>query len=206
MRVFQVKNSVVIIIILVIFPVCGLNGDFLLGLKRGINLNSQYDFEPVMKQGMGWGLNGGIFSTITLYKKVLLQVEILISNKGRKELVADITRRIILTYLDIPLLIKYNFLESWISSSIYVGVQPSVNLSGVDVWADSYGEDSFKIQKEERTSFDIGVSVGAEIGFPIKSIVFFLDFRYTIGFVSTFFGERAKNSVFSLFIEYGISL
>lgn len=195
---------------ILLFAVQTINAQVSYGLKSGVNLatirekNIDYDFKT--------GFYAGGFANIKLAEKFAFQPEVLFSMQGAKkdnlqttELLGDdiITTAPIdienkLYYINIPLMVKYYFLEKL---NFEFGPQIGFALKNeIKTKSQELGEFS----GEPDTNIDLGVNIGLEYEFYQGIQV---GFRYNAGLtkIRKDSDYRNSNSVFSLGLSYSFN-
>lgn len=178
----------------------GAMAQFGLGIKAGPNFASQNSsggdpgFEPDFKNITA--LHAGIYMNYFFGETVGIQPEILFSQKGSK--VQDIDLENKLTYIDIPILLRFQFLEIL---NIHAGPQFSFLTSAKSV----YSGGSFDI-KDDLKSLETSLAFGAGVDLPLRLNV---TARYIIGLTNiaddTDFDDiELKNSMFQLSLGFRI--
>ena len=178
----------------------GAMAQFGLGIKAGPNFASQNSsggdpgFEPDFKNITA--LHAGIYMNYFFGETIGIQPEILFSQKGSK--VQDIDLENKLTYIDIPILLRFQFLEIL---NIHAGPQFSFLTSAKSV----YSGGSFDI-KDDLRSLETSLAFGAGVDLPLRLNV---TARYIIGLTNiaddTDFDDiELKNSMFQLSLGFRI--
>jgi hypothetical protein len=172
------KNSLLTICVLLLFsasltaqPQIGA------GVKGGINLSTQ----STTGEGEGiavrqlFGYNAGVFANLFFMDNFAFQTELLVSSRGSDWDDPYYNVRDLLTYLDLPLLFKYQPIKY---ANIHIGPQ-----FGYLLRAKQEDKDDGEITdiKEWYNPLDIGLVLGAEANLPFK-----MNFtvRYVFGLVS----------------------
>jgi len=179
-----------------------------IGGKLGVNISlvsgeAIEDFD-IDEQGTKQGLCVGGFITIKLSDYIGLQPEIIFSSKGCKDLLDYETQktRLVLTYLEIPLLAKIFFpVGKTIEPNLYLGPYFSFLISQKLI---ENGE-SYNIN--EVGSSDLGIVIGGGVD-VLKKVIkvgnLHVDVRYSIGLTDIYSNNEAgsKNSAFTFMIGY----
>jgi len=167
------------------------------GLKAGVNIANQkgtdLDYEIDLKSLAGFHAGG--YVNYFLSDPVAVQVEILFSQKGSKWDDSFDSAKDILSYFDIPLLIRYQILEFL---NVHAGPQFGFLTSAKTKYDDGYEEDA----KDWYKSTDVGLVLGAEGNFPFKINV---TIRYIVGLsniATEELGNTWKNNVFQISVGY----
>ena len=177
---------IVLLFISISIPLFALN--YQLGIKGGIN------FSSFTGQGGGdikTGYNFGVFGTFFIIDTIAIQPEVLFTVKGDKEQGVQGLESVHnnLYYLEIPLLFKYYkpVYRYETGPNFYAGPYLGINL-----WNTSVAKDVFKSYQENRgeatkieypyvNSLDFGIT----IGFGIDFYRTLLDFRFSLGLITT---------------------
>ena len=176
------------------------------GIKAGANMASMtgdgWDTFEAMEDGLAvekksrMGLAGGLFVNLSLGTGVVsLQPEFLYVIKGAKaDMTMDgetVTMKLKNTYIEVPVLIKYNFTSAGSASPfMFVGPVATFNAGCQVEYADvpAGAEDFFEDEDVENAkSMDFGVTIGGGLGLavgPSGKLTF--DLRYTMGLGQVF--------------------
>jgi hypothetical protein len=113
----------------------------------------------------------------------------------------------VLTYLDLPVLLKFRYVHSWLAACVYAGAHYSVCLNAaMEISGPEYHE-RITIAEQDLNPHDVGVLVGADFGFEIlQAFSIYLDLRYTLGIPSVLEFDGSRNSNLSLSLGYGFKL
>jgi hypothetical protein len=169
------------------------------GLKAGINVATQVttgEAENVDTKFLT-GFHGGVTVNYFIVDPVAIQIDALISQKGSKWSDLSFSGKDKLSYLDIPVLVRYQVLEFL---NVHAGPQFGFLLS-----ANQIPDDGDKLEiKEYYKSTDIGMVLGAEGNLPLN---FNITLRYILGLsvVNTdiyYNVDNWKNNVFQFSIGY----
>ena len=171
------------------------------GVKAGANVanvkisDGQYSLDTKPKIGF----HGGVFVTIMITDALGVQPELLLSTQGAKYDVDYFDGKLILNYVAIPLLVRYNINDMF---SIHAGPQ-----FGILVKADEeYDGDTYSV-KDDFKSMDIAGAIGLEVNLPANLGV---GARYLFGLSSALtsdnsFGDaKLKNGVIQVYVIYRI--
>ena len=178
------------------------------GLKKSLNISSQYGYDiTLVQESPLLGFAGGLYLAWAVSENFVVQQEALVSRKGRQSTGSDYNVNILLTYLDFPLLLKFRYLHTWLTASVYAGAHYSDCLDGsVDV-SGLYGHEQFPIPSQDLNPHDAGVLVGADFGLEIlEAFNIYVDLRYTLGLLAALEFDRSRNSNLTLSVGYGFKL
>jgi len=159
------------------------------GLKLGFN------FANVSIDGMSTntGFTLGGFFNYTM-GNILLQPEILFSQKGYEFNTSFSNQTVNITYLEIPVLAKISLPFSGLNPSLLIGPALGIKLSAT---LERNGQSS---DLEGLKSMDLGIIFG--IDGKLGNLPMILDIRYNLGLTSIVDGGSLKNRVFSIMIGY----
>lgn len=174
---------------------------FGLGVKAGINYASQstssgttnVDVQSII------GLNGGVYCNYFFLDFLAVQPELMISGKGLHWKDQFYDAQDILTYLDMPILIRYQPIKLL---NIHAGPEFGYRLSAMQKNLDDGQKTDIK---DYYKKFDIGLAFGVEANLPFKVNV---TFRYVLGLNTVYTGtennEKWKNNFFQISLGYRI--
>ncbi len=172
-----------------------------LGIKGGLNIATQTttgEGENVYTENL-MRFHGGVYFNIFLNDKFAFQPELMVSGKGSKWNDPSYNTSDLLTYIDLPLLIRYQPIKL---INIHAGPQLGYLISAKQDPMDS----NEKIDiKDWYNNFDIGLAFGAEANLPFRVNI---TVRYVLGF-STVTNELEyidpwKNNFFQVSLGYRI--
>lgn len=165
------------------------------GIRAGINVsNFSGDIDGTDAK---IGLLAGPYVNYAFSPTLSVQPELLFSQKGAREEAFGDTFSYNVTYLDIPVLIKYSVpTGSNLRPSVYAGPQLSILLS------ESYSDGDISVEEDFFSGTDFGLAVGADIGaqFAGRTQEFGVGLRYTLGLSNAVDSDLGtiKNNVFSV--------
>lgn len=171
------------------------------GVKAGINFANQSssgeaentDIESIV------GFNGGVYCNYYFFDFLALQPELMVSGRGVHWSDLYFNARDILTYIDLPVLIKYEPVQL---INIHAGPQIGYLVSAKQENLDT-GEEIDIIGYYE--NFDLGAVFGVEGNFPFRLSI---TFRYVMGLTGVTSGTannvQWKNNVFQISAVYRI--
>jgi len=134
-----------------------------LGIKGGINIATQYtsgEGENVYNESL-MRFHGGVYLNIFFHDKFALQPELMISGKGTKWSDPSFETSDLLTYIDLPLLIRYQPIDLL---NIHAGPQIGYLISAMQ---DPVAGDEKVDIKDWYNNLDLGLAFGAEANLPI---------------------------------------
>lgn len=135
----------------------------------------------------------------------VIQPEILFLQKGVESSAFGSTEKVKLSYIEIPVLAKYNFpLEGNVKPNILVGPAVSILMSAKD---DFDGEEEDIKDLIKSTEFSIVMGGGVDFTLPSGGVVT-LDIRFDVGLSNVVDIEDAtvKNSSYGLMAGYGFNI
>jgi Outer membrane protein beta-barrel domain len=168
------------------------------GIRLGVNLsNEKYDVEGFsLSPDSKLGLMGGLYLTASLSDKIAIQPELHFSSMGSKLDVLGEEFKTKLSYLSVPVLLRYNISENF---NIQVGPQLGFLVSAKGE-ADGDSEDI----KDDYNGIDFGAAIGLGVDFgKINGGV-----RYVAGLSNTSdvssdgVDLTVKNNSFQIFLGY----
>jgi hypothetical protein len=168
--------------------------DLGVGIKGGVNLSNYLGNDTGSGNDMKLGYVGGLFGTVSVFSALALQQELLISLKGTRAEFSNMVVREHLTYVEMPLMIKYYPPIPIAKINLFTGPYVAFTLRA------KYREDSNSTDiKDMVEPVDYGLVFGT--GVDLEKVT--IDGRYTLGLkkLSTN-GSDIKNSVLSLQIGY----
>jgi opacity protein-like surface antigen len=193
-----------------------------LGIKGGLNL-SKLDYKDDL-QGYDFsfreGMNLGLFTEYNLSNDLLIHAEAIYSMRGTEYGLEEFTwggitvpaHKFIqkLDYLEIPLMIQYNFLlDSKLTPNVFLGPVASFLLNEKIEYIEddiSKGEVGQEDQIKS-TEFGIILGIGTDYSLPSGKIVFDIRYHYGLTNVNNVEqGSKINSSTISFNIGYGFNL
>lgn len=169
-----------------------------LGFKAGGNLSSATGDDVSGEVEYKFGFHAGILVNYGVSDLVSIQPELLFSNKGWQTSDEDITVKINLNYIEIPVLAHINtgalFFE--LGPTLAFNVSSRVTASNGD---DEESTDLKDLIGVEPETLDIGYAAG--IGYKLESGLGF-NLRYNGGLSKLFEDSKSHNSNFMLSLSY----
>ena len=171
------------------------------GVKAGLNDASQtttgesanVDVESIL------GINGGAYCNYFLFDFLAIQPELMISGKGVHWKDQYYDAKDILTYIDLPVLIKYQPVKVF---NIHAGPQFGYRLSAMQKSLETGEKTDIKNYYKD---FDLGLAFGIEANLPFRIN---LTVRYVLGLnpatTDTEYIEPWKNNFFQISAGYRI--
>jgi len=171
------------------------------GVKAGLNYSSQYingtangvDFRYII------GINAGAYCNYFLLDFLAIQPELMVSTKGSKWKNQYYDAKYNLTYIDLPVLIKYQPIAL---INIHAGPQFSYLVSATQK---DFGTNLKTNVMDYYYKFDLGFVMGVEANLPFKINV---TLRYILGLntatTGTQYTETWKNRSFQISLGYRI--
>lgn len=180
-----------------------------IGFKAGLNIANLTDDAELPDSYMGIG--GGIFYKIAMMDgNISFQPELLYMMKGDKVTEGNMEGKYKLSYLEIPVLVKYEIpTEGNFKPNVYLGPVLSILMSAKAEESDGTVTDEEDI-KDFLKSADFGSTFGAGFGYKVgeKGMINF-DVRYTLGLsniIDDGSTDESKNNVFSFFLGYSMGV
>jgi outer membrane immunogenic protein len=171
-----------------------------LGIKGGLNVNL-HGFMFSEERSLV-ALHGGIYINYPISKFLLIQSEILLSQKGEKWDEDIMKGKYLLTYIDLPLLMRFHPTPNNAFFNIHAGPQFSYLIRALRVYENELEDDKGKEDIKERyKDFDIGLAIGFEFNFSFH-VNFTLRYVHGLSLVSDFYGYDYKNYVLQLSAGY----
>ncbi len=172
------------------------------GVKGGFSLaNLAFDPEPTDNPLENkTGVVGGFSMNLRLSRVFSLQPEILYVQKGTKltitEEETEISGKLNVDYLEIPLLLSFSFAKEGSSfvPSVFAGPYVGVNTSA-KIKATLDGQSETVDFKDSVKDTDIGLAFGVGLGMKIGSGKIVLDVRYDLGLTNVAEGIEEGQSV-----------
>ena len=153
------------------------------GLKFGLNMAkvtgdsaSMGTVDATFKPGFAFGG----FLGFNLSPAVTIQPEVMYVMKGAKYEEGDMELQFKVNYLEVPVLLKYNFTTSGsISPALFVGPAVAFKIGAKAKISDqTYSEE---VDLENIKSTDFGLIIGAGFDFAAENYNIVFDVRYTVG-------------------------
>lgn len=171
------------------------------GVKAGLNYSTQYtnstsnsvDFKSII------GINAGAYANYFILDFLAIQPELMVSGKGSHWKNQFYDAKYNLTYIDLPILIKY---QPVALINIHAGPQFSYLLSAKQIEA---GNNLKTNVMGQYYKFDLGMAFGVEANLPFKVN---LTIRYILGLKTATTGaqftETWNNNSFQISLGYRI--
>ncbi len=179
------------------------------GVKAGVNLASfRGEFADLADPEIRAGFVGGAFAAFGFAPDLAVQVEVLFSQKGAKftgeetdelgDPLGAYESVVKTNYLEVPVLLRGTLLRhSPVRPMYYIGPTAGISLGGT-VETDLAGAADQDL--EDLKAVDLGLALGAGVGFDLGGRKLTAEFRYTTGFadIHDLAGNaESVNSVFS---------
>lgn len=161
-------------------------GDFVYGVKAGLNLSSMSNWDVKTKTSF----HGGAFFEWRVLDFLGVSPEVVYSRQGTRQKVDGVKYRYRLNYLNIPVLAK---IYVWRELSLDAGLQFGFNLNSREVVKTSNVTTRYK---KSVNTFDLSFP----IGLSCSSGDFVVSARYNVGLTNV--TGKAKNNVFQLSVGY----
>ena len=173
-----------------------------LGIKAGINMANGWG-DDVENSSWKLGFFGGGYIGYGFNPMFDIQGELLFCMKGAKSEPNDSTTYTSsLNYIDIPVLLKFNFPTVGFGTSIYGGIDMGILITA-ETEVDEGGNKTTTDIKDDLNSIDFGAVIGADLDY--NNVI--LDVRYTIGLTNVMkevsgVQVDSKNQVISFGLGY----
>jgi hypothetical protein len=187
------------------------------GFKGGVNFSSFHgsaDLDtgdvlvaPVRRTGLA----GGAFLAIAAGPSVVIQPEVLFTQKGARYTRGGDELTYEVDYLEVPLLLKLRLGGGSARVALFAGPAAGFTLTSKVVGRSGDGEESSNDTKDQVRSVDWGLALGAGVDIAAGSGTLTLEGRYTLGLSplardpepdETRSGFDPKNGVVSLLLGY----
>jgi len=195
--------------------------EVLVGAKKAVNLSVHVGppppFPKKRRPVAGW--DAGVWVGFPLGSRLGVQGEWLYASRGDRVKEEDSSVKIIYTYFDLPLLLKWEVgrwsvirllapqAEDFLTARLYGGLRYSKSLSGL------YSEEidglynSWILPEEDYGQDDLSLVLGAEWQVSFLHHLVLVDLRYAVGFFGVDHPEMdLHHSALSLFLGYGFRL
>jgi len=157
---------------------------FSLGPRAGVNIaNLSFDPEPQgVDIGTRLGFKFGALAELGFSPMFAVQIEPMYAMKGSELTAGSNSRKIKLTFIEIPVLFKVKFATGG-AVAPYVFAGPNIGLTlSADLEDDINGQTSETDIKDETSSMDFAIDFGAGVGFMVSpGVVIIFDARYALG-------------------------
>jgi hypothetical protein len=200
-----------ILLLVLLPPLCGFT-DFQVGVKKGVNLATQYGFNRgAYEAELARFFQIGVFASFDFLYGLSLEPGISYSVKGRMDRAAASIDKLMLEGISAPVLLKYTALDSWITSTLYAGAEVAFALSAMSYTGDSVTMTTEALAPgDEFKRFDMGLLAGTEAMLMLGPYVFLIDLRLSLGLLAAqpkgILDGRPRNFVVSLLFGYGLKL
>jgi hypothetical protein len=101
-------------------------------------------------------------------------------------------------------------LESWVTSTLYVGAELAFALSALSYTGDTVTTTTVSLDKDGFNRFDLGVLVGSEAKLTLGPYIFLIDLRLSFGLLAAqpkgILDGKPRNAVLSLLVGYGLKI
>ncbi|MDP2914716.1 MAG: porin family protein [Candidatus Aminicenantes bacterium] len=205
------KKNIVGMIALVIL-LCALpasvraDGLIRFGIKGGVNFANLVGPDLDSNWKTKTGLAAGGFVSFQINRLLAIQPEFFYSQKGSTWKDPDVTYKVNLTFVDIPLLVKFFIpvsAQSALRPNVFVGPYAGIKMSAKLTMETAEGRDETDFEDLKKT--DLGLVVGGGIDFAVGKGKILLDVRYSFGFSSFSNIEDFKNKVFTVLAGYSFN-
>jgi hypothetical protein len=165
------------------------------GAKAGLNLANQggADADDDAKMKIGFAVGG--FATFDFGLPVLIQAELLYSQKGWKYDEDEYTSTVTLNYIDINPLALYPINDQ---INVIAGLNLAMPLGGKSKWEFGDEEDESDIETDELNGTEFGLIIGGSYNLgPVN-----VEARYNLGLKSVTEDEDIMNNVIQIMAAY----
>ena len=189
---------------LLVFPLLLAVSDGYLGVKKGLNVASQYGYDSNFREKRPiLGFAGGVYFSWGISDLITLEPEILFSVKGRFEYDELSEYRLSISYFDLPVLFKLRLGGERLGISLYGGPQAAFPLSAAMRIRESRDVPVTRSLNDDLAGPDAGIVVGIEAGLPVGAYILALDMRYNLGFLPALTTGKPRNSTITILLGYG---
>lgn len=157
------------------------------GMKIGVCWASMSTNDETFNTGSTGGITAGAFLTYSLTNKLALQPELLYVSKGSSSDNLFYASGFDCSYLEVPVLLKYNFVQTGkLQPSLYAGPAVGMLLSG-ELFSDWFVSDRDGSDVTDgMNKLDLSLILGGDLEFPSSGrFNFFVDLRYSLGLTNT---------------------
>jgi hypothetical protein len=166
------------------------------GVKAGLNYTSQYtssastvDFKNII------GINVGAYCNYFLLYFLAIQPELMLSGRGSHWKNQYYNAKDVLTYIDLPILIKYQPVKLF---NIHAGPQFGYLVSAMQT---DFGNNLKTNIMDYYYKFDLGLAFGVEANFPLN---FNLTVRYVLGLNTATTGSQYTEAWKNKFLQISL--
>ena len=204
----NIVGMIALVIILCALP-ASVRADGLIrvGIKGGANFANLVgpDLDSNWKTKIG--LAAGGFVSFQISRLLAIQPEFFYSQKGSTwKGDSDVTYKVNLTFVDIPVLVKFFIpisAQSALRPNVFVGPYAGIKMRSKMTVETAEGSDDTDIEDLKKT--DLGLVVGGGIDFAVGKGKILLDVRYSFGFSTVSTIEDFKNKVFTVLVGYSFN-
>ena len=133
-----------------------------------------------------------------------LQTEIIVSRRGGKRDEGNYTEKYMLTYIDLPVLVKIPIDFGWGSLSVNTGMQFSFNINAVRL--NEYNDTNIARDKLDTNVMDFGALVGVNLDFYLSNHLLFIELQGFFGVLPTISQSTSRNTAINFYMGYGFKL
>lgn len=173
------------------------------GILAGVNL-SKPGGSDVSNASNRTGFTGGLFGVANMAGAFGIELDALYSQKGGKVSGGGTTFTLMEDYIEVPLLLRFDFRPASGGVTPFVGAGPSVAFSvRCRAKVESGGvsaETSCSNAGFDEKKVDFGAAGTAGLGFPMGGSTLSVGVRYTHGFTDIEQTSNAKNRVWSFLV------
>jgi hypothetical protein len=229
MKRITITSMILVLIVLLAFPSYSQIGKLKLGIRGGLNLATSNEELPNVPELEGGNfthnviprLGIGVFAEYPLLQKFYLQLNVLYNQKGDRFKgtyvedfvgIIDVDSRYMYDYLTVPVLLKYQFLNSEAKPYLILGPEIGYLLKAkqkLDASIMVIDLDTALVDtdiKDNLKSVEFAFSFGAGINFPVGQFKGFIEGRYGLGLtaINKEGDQNIRNSV--IYFNLGFQL
>ncbi len=187
-------------LILVTFLAMDAQSKMGLGIKGGLNVNIQGGWLGEDRSLLAF--HGGTYIHYFISKSLAIQSEVLISQKGETWDEEIMKGKYRLTYVDVPVLLRFHPTPNNPFFNIQAGPQFGYLVRAMNIQVNEIEDEKGKYDIKDRyKDFDFGLAVGFELNFSFR-VNFTLRYIHGLLIVSDFYGYDFKNYVLQLSAGY----
>jgi hypothetical protein len=193
------KKSILFLLLVAVFGAVHAQSKLGFGVKAGLNLATQHEEDPNSTTGNLLGYNAGAYFNYFLMDYLAVQPEFLFNLEGTEWGDSDGNVKDYLTYLEIPLLVRFQPIEL---INVHAGPQIGFLLKAKQKVED--GGDTFDV-KDLYKNGQLSFAIGAGLNLP-KGLSF--TFRYVMGLNDVIITDNPdytykwKNRVYQVSLAY----
>lgn len=184
-------KKVVLISLLAVLGISFAFGQSIYGLRGGLNI-SNYGGDPEMDSKIGF--HGGMMMQYHLDQMLILQPELLYTQRGAQEEALGIEHKQTLHYLELPIFAKLDLGEGKLKFQPYLGPEFRYLIKGNSTL--KIGSDETTVEIKNAEDFDFGLGLGIDLVFNTNMLI---GARYSMGLTTIDEdGSDVKNNSFMI--------